>query len=295
MARTTEKANDAKQQVAESFAEGDSSRIVPLACDVSSLNSVREFSKDLREKATDGIDVLCLNAGICTAKNSKVTYTEDDLELTVATNHFGPFLLVNRIVDLMKSGGRVVVTASEVQNMKPDGSYPTFGNFVGMKDENGKAKRHFAMIDGTDFHYFKAYQMSKLCNVTFTKELNRRIASRNIVANCFSPGFMPQTGLFRNQNRFFMPMLQFFANHVMRFGETTEWGASCLAYMATDENTGKTGGQYWCAPSGVSRKGGTLEADFKPIDVNPEAIDEDNQKTLWKLSCEIVGVEQDAI
>jgi len=264
---------------------------------MSSFQNINNFSKDLHEKAKDGIDVACLNAGICTAKNSSPSFTEDGLELTVATNHFGGnFLLMHRIVDLMKTGGRVVVTASEVQNMKQeDKQIPSFHNFVGMKDENGKAKKHFAMIDGSDFHYFRAYQLSKLCNVAFTAELNRRLASRDIVANCFSPGFMPQTGFFRYQNRFIMPVFQFFANHVMKFGETTEWGAGCLVFMATDESTGKMGGQYWAAPSGTSRKGGTHEADFKPRDVNPEAMDEDNQKELWRLSAEIVGVEEDAI
>ena len=192
VARTTEKAEAAKQQVSESCSQGDSSRIVPLACDVSSFDSIHKFADNLEKEATNGIDVACLNAGICTARGSEPQYTEDNLELTVATNHFGGnFLLMHRIVHLMNPGGRVVVTASEVQNMKQnDGELPSFQNFAGLKDDNGKATKHVCMLDGSEFHYFRAYQLSKLCNVTFTKELNRRLASRNIVANCFSPGFI---------------------------------------------------------------------------------------------------------
>ena len=175
------------------------------------------------------------------------------------------------------------------------GSSPRLRILQDSKDDNGKAIKHVCMLDGSDFHYFRAYQLSKLCNVTFTKELNRRLASRNIVANCFSPGFMPQTGFFRYQNRFVMPLFSFFANHVMKMGETTEWGAGCLVYMATHESTGRKGGEFWNAPSGTSRKGGTHEDDFKPRDVNPQAEDENNQKELWRLSAEIVGVDENEI
>jgi hypothetical protein len=65
----------------------------------------------------------------------------------------------------------------------------------------------------------------------------------------FSPGFMPQTGFFRYQNRFIMPLFSFFANTEMKFGETTEWGAGCLVFTATHESTGKKGGEFWCARS----------------------------------------------
>lgn len=89
VARTMEKAETAKQQVSESCVQGDSSRIVPLACDVSSFDSIHKFADNLEKEATNGIDVACLNAGICTARGSEPQYTEDNLELTVATNHFG--------------------------------------------------------------------------------------------------------------------------------------------------------------------------------------------------------------
>lgn len=62
---------------------------------------------------------------------------------------------MHRIVNLMNPGGRVVVTASEVQNIKQnDNELPSFKNFAGLKDENGKAIKHFGMMDGSDFHYF---------------------------------------------------------------------------------------------------------------------------------------------
>lgn len=59
---------------------------------------------------------------------------------------------MHRIVNLMNPQGRVVVTASEVQNMKQnDNELPSFKNFAGLKDENGKAIKHFGMMDGSDF------------------------------------------------------------------------------------------------------------------------------------------------
>jgi hypothetical protein len=68
VARTPEKAEAAKEQVTESYTQGDSSRMVPILCDVSSFDGIRKFSNDLHKEVKDGIDVVCLNARICTAK-----------------------------------------------------------------------------------------------------------------------------------------------------------------------------------------------------------------------------------
>lgn len=102
--------------------------IIPLECDHSSMDSISEFNEKLRLRlmqsyrghkwALNGIDVLCLNAAILTAKDSSPSYTRDGIELTFQTNHLAAFYLTNLIEDLINPGGRVVVTTSGLYNFE---------------------------------------------------------------------------------------------------------------------------------------------------------------------------------
>jgi len=65
--------------------------------DLADLSSVRELAKQLSAEAS--IDIVILNAGVAF---SPLTYTKDNLELHIATNHFGHFLLVELLLDKLK-------------------------------------------------------------------------------------------------------------------------------------------------------------------------------------------------
>jgi protochlorophyllide reductase len=132
--------------------------------------------------------------------------------------------------------GRFVVTASGVHDpASPGGAQgkpATLGDLTGLERDG----RYFEMVDGGPFNADKAYKDSKvrlfekvrfliayeqvnpysvlvsfitiqLCNVMFTRELQRRLdsnpATSKITANCFNPGLIVGTGLFRDQNPFF--------------------------------------------------------------------------------------------
>ena len=279
--------------------------LVPMVCDHSSLKSIEQFVKDLREyilnaspsssdittpRRLNGIDVVCLNAAVVAGQTHEKT--EDGFDLTFQTNHLAPFLILNRIVDLINPNGRVVVTASSLHRK------PTYGDFQGMFEPDGSTvTRNFEMMDGSQFDYHKAYSMSKLCNVSFTMELNRRLQknSKGVVANCFSPGLMTQSGLFRNQNQILTSIFSVVANYVFQFGDTVEWGAGCLAWMALADRTGAKGGEYWSAPKGASRKGETLSECFVPDEIGVEAANEETHKKLWTLSAKLANIEEDAI
>ena len=274
------------------------SELIPMVCDHSSLKSIEEFVKDLRAFISNGstsgkhsgIDVICLNAAVVSGQTHEKT--EDGFDLTFQTNHLAPFIILNRIADLINPNGRVVVTASSLHRK------PTYGDFRGMLEPDGSTvTRNFEMMDGSKFDYHKAYSMSKLCNVSFTVELNRRLQkdSKGIVANCFSPGLMTQSGLFRNQNQILTSIFSLAANYVFQFGDTVEWGAGCLAWMALADQTGIRGGEYWSAPKGVSRKGAIMGDCFVPDAIGEEAANEEMQKKLWTLSAKLADIEEDAI
>ncbi|KAI2505978.1 hypothetical protein MHU86_8478 [Fragilaria crotonensis] len=305
VARNEAKAKATCLEVATSSLEGseassDSAQVdallIPMVCDHSSLKSIEDFVKNLREFISNdntrlsGIDVLCLNAAVVAGQTHEKTV--DGFDLTFQTNHLAPFIIVNRIADLINPNGRVVVTASSLHRK------PTYGEFQGMFEPDGSTvTRNFEMMDGSKFDYHKAYSMSKLCNVSFTLELNRRLQkhSKGIVANCFSPGLMTQSGLFRNQNQILTSIFSLAANYVFQFGDTVEWGAGCLAWMALADKTGIQGGEYWSAPKGASRKGGILGECFVPDAIGEEAANEEKQKKLWKLSAELAGIDEHAI
>ncbi|KOB65487.1 Retinol dehydrogenase 14, partial [Operophtera brumata] len=79
--------------------------------DLSSFTSIREFAADIN-KTEDKLDVLVHNAGY--AETFKKNRSVDDIEMTMATNHYGPFMLTHLLIDLLKKSApsRIVVVAS---------------------------------------------------------------------------------------------------------------------------------------------------------------------------------------
>lgn len=75
--------------------ETNNSKIIVKKLDLSSLKSVREFAKEINTEE-DRLDVLIHNAG--TAETFRKQVTEDGIEMTMATNHYGPFLLTHLLI-----------------------------------------------------------------------------------------------------------------------------------------------------------------------------------------------------
>lgn len=75
--------------------ETNNSKIIVKKLDLSSLKSVREFAKEINTEE-DRLDVLIHNAG--TAETFRKKVTEDGIEMTMATNHYGPFLLTHLLI-----------------------------------------------------------------------------------------------------------------------------------------------------------------------------------------------------
>ena len=223
--RTLKKAEDTVSRICSELRRTDL-KLVPLECDLASLESIRSCVSRLPNRK---IDILCLNAGLARDVGSKdLLRTKDGFELTIGTNHLGHFYLTNLLLRDNKvepKSGRIVVTASGVHD--PDspggaqGSLATLGNLDGMA--SGPA---FEMIDGAPFDPDKAYKDSKLCNVFFTQELQKRLGllggeNNNIKAYCFNPGLIVGTGLFREQNKIFTKIFDIAATDLLKVGENT--------------------------------------------------------------------------
>jgi NAD(P)-dependent dehydrogenase (short-subunit alcohol dehydrogenase family) len=221
--------------------------------DLSTQSAVRNLATELRE-AYDSIDVLAHNAGLSVRTR---TETEDGIEKTLAVNHLAPYLLTHELLEQLRASApaRVVVTASGIHRR--------------------------ATLDFDDLQFeqeydsLQAYARSKLANIAFTIELADRLDD-DITANCFHPGFVPATGLFRDTapwTRLMMRVLAFLPG----VGTTPQQGAERLVRLATDPEFEDRSGVY-VGDSGIEQP--AAEAS------NPEV-----RQQLWERSATLVGIE----
>lgn len=290
--RTLAKAEDASNRIQAALAGSTTNvQLIPAECDLASIASIDKFCSSLGD--TMSVDVLCCNAGV--ARNTAATdvlRTQDGLEYTVGINHFGHFYLTNKLLPKIKR--RIVVTASGVHDPESpggaQGEKATLGNLKGLID-NG---RNFEMVDGQPFNADKAYKDSKLCNVLFARELQRRLNSSNspIKVHAFNPGLIVSTGLFRDQNPVFTKIFDFAATDLLKVGESVSWGGGCLDYLATsnDASLGKEGSYYSSAPGSSKYGDAGYGNQFNVTPVSKEAQDNEKAKKLWELSEKIMNL-----
>lgn len=143
------------------------------ALDLSSFKSIRECAEKINANE-ERLDILIHNAGYANYIWRGVS--KDGLEITMATNHYGPFLFTHLLIDLMKKTAkenpcRIVVVASKTHTL----------SYMNPCNENHlNPVGHFPVWD--------LYGNSKFANILFTLELSRRLRTSNITANCLHPG-----------------------------------------------------------------------------------------------------------
>jgi protochlorophyllide reductase len=111
----------------------------------------------------------------------------------------------------------------------------------------------------------------------------------NVVVNCFNPGLIVSTGLFRDQNPLFTKVFDFAATDLLKVGETPSFGGGCLAYMA---NSVDTRGMYYSSDPGTAAKYGDAAygKQFTVVTPSKEARDDAKAKRLWELSEKLLGI-----
>lgn len=135
--------------------------VVVKNLDLSSLESVRTFASEiLNEEAR--LDVLINNAGVY--MDPPVPRTQDGFEMHFCVNHLGHFLLTNLLLDLLEesSPSRIVVVSSGLAKR----AHIDFDNIYG---EKGHEK------SGREYRMKGPYAQSKLANMLFAHELNKRL------------------------------------------------------------------------------------------------------------------------
>jgi NAD(P)-dependent dehydrogenase (short-subunit alcohol dehydrogenase family) len=227
----------------EARAGGGGAPVHEHVADLASMEDVRRLAADLLV-AHPRIDVLASNAG---AMFTSRHMTPEGFEQTFALNHLGPFLLTSLLLErLEQSGARVVVTASDAHK----------GGALDLDDLQSEHAR---------FRSQRVYGTSKLCNVLFTRELQRR--QPDLTVNCFHPGVI-RTGFGKNDGALARVGLTL-AGPFLR---SPEAGARTLVWLALDP-AGELRGQY-------------LEKQ-RPVEPSAAAQDDRLAAELWERSEEL--------
>ncbi len=218
-----------------------------VQADLSTIAAMKAAGEALLAKAAR-VDVLINNAG---AIFDRREVTADGLEKTFAVNHMAYFVVTDVLRPALGPGARVVSTASTAH---------TFGQLD--FDDLRSAKGYSA---------FRAYGLSKLCNILWTGELARRLEGAGVTANCIHPGGV-NTGFGDNAKGWLGALFGL----GKRFMLTPEQGADTLIYLADSaEVAGRTGG-YW-----VKRA---------PVQPSAAARDPVAAARLWDVSARLAGV-----
>ena len=253
--RNLDKGKDAVQKIA---AASPGAAVTLQELDLTSLSSVRAAADELRSKH-DGIDLLINNAGVMFTPKS---ITKDGFELQFGTNHLGHFALTGLLLDrLLPTQGSRVVTVSSV------------GHRI-------RAAIHFDDLQWErSYSRVGAYGQSKLANLLFTYELQRRLAPRGTtIAAAAHPGGS-NTELMRN-----MPAPLRVATAAMApLFQGADMGALPTLRAATDPDV--LGGQYF-GPDGL----GQLRGYPKVVSSSDQSHDESLQRRLWEVSEKLTGV-----
>jgi NAD(P)-dependent dehydrogenase (short-subunit alcohol dehydrogenase family) len=250
-------------------AESPAAAIEMLQLDLASLVSVRRAAERFAA-ANARLDVLCNNAGIMAIPRA---LTADGFEMQLGVNHFGHFALTGLLLEpLLAAGPARVVTVSSTSHK--------IGHI------------HFDDLDGERrYHKWAAYGQSKLANLLFAFELQRRLGERGAPAISVAchPGYAA-TNL-----QMVGPQMQgsqlgarLFRLSNALFAQSAEQGAWPTLYAAAGADV--HGGDY-IGPGGIGEVAGAP----KKVSATRAAHDEDAARRLWDVSVQRTGVDYRAL
>jgi len=222
-----------------------------IRLDLSDLQSVRDFAKEFNSRHKK-LDILINNAGINMPDRRK---TKDGFELVFGTNHLGHFYLTELLIDALKRAApsRILNVSSGLHESAK------------MKWDDLMFEKNFSMLD--------SYKQSKLANVMFTKELQRRVAKDNIKVVCLCPGLI--------------------GTDLNRDLKTSKWYHRLMVWaLKPFQKSLLEGGQnsLYCALEDAEKlDDGGYYRDCKRAKENPLSKDEANCKRLWDISEKLIS------
>ncbi len=268
----------------------DRRTILPI--DLGSQASVRSFVEAFRSTGRQ-LDALVCNAAVYLPRLTQPERSPEGYEISVATNHFGHFLLANLLLpDLERSThasrrliilGTVTANYEEFGGKIPIPAPADIGNLEGLE---AGFKAPIAMINGKAFKPGKAYKDSKLCNMITGRELHRRYhAQTGIVFNTLYPGCVADTPLFRHTPRAFQVIFPWFQKNITKGYVTQTLAGERLAQVVADPKFGERSGVHW-SWGNRQKEGREAFAQQLTAKAQSQALGE----RLWALTERCVGL-----
>ncbi|EMA46999.1 SDR family NAD(P)-dependent oxidoreductase [Halococcus saccharolyticus] len=247
--RSRERGQAAVAEIEQAGGEGAFVR-----ADFAAMAAVRGLADAFR-KRYDRLDVLIHNAA-CSHDERRVT--DDGYEKALAVNHLAPYLLTHELLDLLRASApaRVVSTSSTVHR-------------------RGAIDLDDLQLE-TDYDALDAYARSKLANLLFTTELAARLDGTGVTANAVHPGFVPDSGLYRDAS---MPV------------RAATAVAARLPFVGTSVQDAADGIVRLAAASEEAEINGTYFEGCERADLDSRLRDERLRERLWNASADLVGVD----
>jgi len=262
--RNLEKADKAKQKIEEEL-EKPSLEVRKL--DLAELASIEEFAEEYKANNRK-LDILCNNAGIMAVPRQE---TRDGFEKQLGINHLGHFVLTSRLLPLLKKSDEARVV-NQSSGLHEKGSI----NFDDLMMEENYDK-------------WDAYANSKLANILFTYELQRKLKENNlnVISVACHPGYastnLQYRGPMEEGSKIKLIGMKI-AN--MLFAQSARKGALPMIYASVNEEV--DGGEY-IGPGGLANMRGYPEKQKS----SDESYNEDVAEVLWTRSESLTDVKFD--
>ncbi|GAB7008590.1 SDR family NAD(P)-dependent oxidoreductase [Halorubrum trueperi] len=286
--RSVERGADAAAEISADAAGDVDGALDVRECDLASLDSVASFADGVADDY-DAVDVLCNNAGVMAIPRSE---TEDGFETQLGVNHLGHFALTGRLFPLLEAAEGIRGDSGE---RRAAGSRAESGDARVVTQSSGAhetGEMDFADLNWEDsYGKWKAYGRSKLANLLFAYELQRRIEAADrsndsvgVRSLACHPGYAATNLQMRTAAESGNPL----SKTVMRVantlvGQDAATGALPMLYAATAD---VDGGAY-------VEPGGLLNLRGAPVvgSSSDASYDLDDARRLWEFSVQATGVE----
>lgn len=241
----------AAAQVAEATRNA---HVEAMTLDLASLAAVRDFAASVAARV-DGqggrpLAGLVCNAGVQVA--GPLTYTVDGFETMFGVNHLGHFLLVRLLLPYLAPDARIVIVSSGTHDPAT-----IDGRFNAPRFTTPSALAWPERPGGVRMSGIRRYATTKLCNLYFAYELDRRLrrgefgpAAQGIVVNAYDPGATPDTGLVRDYPAWAQAVWQApVTARLLRLAGlrvyTRERSGAAMARLLTDPTLAGVSGRYF--------------------------------------------------
>ncbi len=281
---------------------GSPRQLQHLLMDLGDLESVRLGVKTLLKSLDSPLDALVCNAAVYLPRLRNPRRSAQGYEISMATNHFGHFLLIQLLLDNLRQSKRPVwqgsswgleaprlvilgtVTANykELGGKIPIPAPADLGDLSGFKSG---FRAPIAMASGKRFKPGKAYKDSKLCNMITTQELHRRYKDSSILFSSLYPGCVANTKLFRNTPKLFQILFPWFQRLITGGYVSQRLAGQRVAKVVNDPEFALSGVHWsWGNRQKKGRKQFSQELSDK-------VTDSKTAQQVWELSMKLIGLD----